>query len=94
MAFGVTSDHLSPLNELFKKVEGSVVQITSKVPSANPTDSQQPGGENQTALGSGFVYDRQGHIITNSHVVGDAKSVDITSIDGNRYTANVTGRDR
>ena len=93
LAFGVTSDHLSPLNELFKKVEGSVVQITSKVPSANPTDSQQPGGENQTALGSGFVYDRQGHIITNSHVVGDAKSVDITSIDGNRYTANVTGRD-
>jgi S1-C subfamily serine protease len=93
LAFGVTSDHPSSLNELFQKVEGSVVQITSKVPSANPTGSQQPGVENQTALGSGFVYDRQGHIVTNSHVVGEAKSVDITSIDGNRYTANVTGRD-
>src|SRR6478672_3160218 len=93
LAFGVTSDHPSSLNELFQKVEGSVVQITSKVPSANPTGSQQPGVENQTALGSGFVYDRQGHVVTNSHVVGEAKSVDITSIDGNRYTANVTGRD-
>lgn len=90
---GVSSDHLSLLNRLFKKVEGSVVQITSKMPIANPNDTQQPGGENRTALGSGFVYDRQGHIVTNSHVVGDAKSVDVTSIDGNRYTANVTGRD-
>src|SRR6187200_2012075 len=93
LAFGVTSDHPSSLNELFQKVEGSVVQITSKVPSANPTGSQQPGVENQTALGSGFVYDRQGHIVTNNHVVGNSKVVDVTSIDGNRYSANVTGRD-
>jgi S1-C subfamily serine protease len=90
---GVSSGHLSSLNELFKKVEGSVVQITSKIPVANPANTQQPGGENRTALGSGFVFDRQGHIVTNSHVVGDAKVVDVTSIDGNRYTANVTGRD-
>ncbi len=44
-------------------------------------------------LGSGFVYDSQGHIITNGHVVGDAKIVDVTFVDGNRYTAKVIGTD-
>jgi S1-C subfamily serine protease len=44
-------------------------------------------------LGSGFVYDKQGHIITNNHVVGDAKIVDVTFVDGNRYTAKVAGSD-
>jgi S1-C subfamily serine protease len=83
----------SNIKDIFKKVEGSVVQVTSKIPITNPNASQQPGGENQTALGSGFVYDRHGHIVTNSHVVGNSKVVDVTSIDGNRYTANVTGRD-
>src|SRR6476469_3731937 len=83
----------SNIKDIFKKVEGSVVQVTSKIPISNPNSSQQPGGENQTALGSGFVYDRQGHIVTNNHVVGNSKVVDVTSIDGNRYSANVTGRD-
>ena len=83
----------SNIKDIFKKVEESVVQVTSKIPITNPNSSQQPGGENQTALGSGFVYDRQGHIVTNNHVVGNSKVVDVTSIDGNRYSANVTGRD-
>lgn len=83
----------SIIKDIFRKVEGSVVQITSKIPLTNPNALQPPGGENQTALGSGFVYDKQGHIITNSHVVGNSKVVDVTTIDGNRYTANVTGRD-
>jgi S1-C subfamily serine protease len=49
--------------------------------------------QNATALGSGFVYDKQGHIITNDHVVGGSKMVDVTFIDGNRYTAKVVGTD-
>jgi S1-C subfamily serine protease len=44
-------------------------------------------------LGSGFVYDKQGHIVTNSHVVGDAKVVYVTFPDGNRYTAKVIASD-
>jgi S1-C subfamily serine protease len=65
------------LNTIFKQVENSVVQIKSKIP------------PNTTALGSGFVYDKQGHIVTNGHVVGDAKVVDVTFVDGNRYSAKV-----
>jgi S1-C subfamily serine protease len=81
----------SPLNTIFKQVENSVVQITSKVPT--PSNPQNPQTPNATALGSGFVYDKLGRIITNNHVVGDAKIVDVTFVDGNRYTAKVIGND-
>src|SRR5215208_6839451 len=79
------------LNSIFKQVENSVVQITRKVPPSSILPS--PESENASALGSGFVYDNKGRIITNNHVVGDAKIVDITLVDGNRYTANVIGTD-
>ena len=79
------------LNSIFKEVENSVVQITRKVPPSSILSS--PESENASALGSGFVYDNKGRIITNNHVVGDAKIVDITLVDGNRYTANVIGTD-
>jgi S1-C subfamily serine protease len=78
--------------DIFNKTENSVVQITTSTPPStipNP-DRQQ---ENMTALGSGFVYDNNGHIVTNNHVVANAKIVDITFIDGKRFTANVTGSD-
>jgi S1-C subfamily serine protease len=81
----------SPLNTIFKQVENSVVQITSKIPT--PSNPQNPQAPNATALGSGFVYDKIGRIITNNHVVGDAKIVDVTFVDGNRYTAKVIGSD-
>jgi S1-C subfamily serine protease len=83
-----TQDH--SLNILFKRVENSVVQVTRKIPTLN---LQNPQTGNATALGSGIVYDTKGHIITNNHVVGTAKIVDVTFIDGNRYTANVVGTD-
>ncbi|HZA07736.1 MAG TPA: trypsin-like peptidase domain-containing protein, partial [Nitrososphaeraceae archaeon] len=79
------------LKTIFKQVQNSVVQITSKVPipSTEPSNPQQ----NSTALGSGFIYDKAGRIITNNHVVGDAKIVDVTFVNGNRYTAKVIGTD-
>src|SRR5918993_3567502 len=80
------------LNSIFKEVENSVVQITRKVPPSSILPPS-PETENATTLGSGFVYDNKGRVITNNHVVGDAKIVDITLVDGNRYTANVIGTD-
>jgi S1-C subfamily serine protease len=85
-------DSLS-LNSIFKQVENSVVQITRKVPPPSSISPPSPESENATALGSGFIYDNKGHIITNNHVVGNAKIVDVTLVDGNRYTANVIGTD-
>jgi S1-C subfamily serine protease len=39
------------------------------------------------------VYDKQGHIITNSHEVGNAKIVDVTFVDEYSYAAKVIGTD-
>jgi S1-C subfamily serine protease len=75
------------LNSIFKQVNNSVVQITSKTPI--PSNSSNQSSSN----GTGFVYDKQGHIVTNGHVVGDAKVVDVTFPDGNRYTAKVIAND-
>jgi serine protease Do len=47
----------------------------------------------QRALGSGFVVDPAGYIVTNNHVVDGAKDVTVTLTDGNKYKAKVIGRD-
>ena len=82
----------SPLKTIFKDVENSIVQITSKIPTGAP-NALNPQSQNATALGSGFVYDKLGHIVTNGHVIGGAKIVDVTFVDGNRFTAKVIGTD-
>ena len=76
-------------SKIFKDVQGSVVQITRE----NKLPTGSPGDENVTSLGSGFVFDKEGRIITNHHVVDDFKNVDVTFIDGNRYVASVVGSD-
>lgn len=77
------------ISKIFKDVQGSVVQITRE----NKQAPDSPGEENVTSLGSGFVFDKEGRIITNHHVVQDSKRVDVTFIDGNRYVASVVGSD-
>src|SRR5215469_16970647 len=83
------------LTSIFKQVENSVVQVTSKVsnPSIRIIINGNPLESQSTRLGSGVVFDKQGHIITNYHVVGNAKTVDVTFVDGNSYNANVIGSD-
>ena len=44
-------------------------------------------------LGSGFVYDKQGHIVTNHHVIEDAETIQVTFLDGNITSATVEGMD-
>jgi len=82
-----------PLKTIFKQLENSVVQITSKISTIGVPNPLNQSSSSVTTLGSGFVYDKQGHIVTNGHVVGDAKVVDVTFPDGDRYTANVTAKD-
>ncbi len=49
--------------------------------------------ETELGLGSGFVYDIEGHIITNYHVVEDATTIQVTFLDGNVTNANRVGED-
>ena len=85
----------SVLTDIFKRVENSVVQVTT-----TRSDPDQliiingvPSSGRNTALGSGFVLDKQGRILTNNHVVDGATKADITFVDGNTYSAKVIGRD-
>lgn len=77
------SDSELTLPELFVRVEKSVVQITDS-DQTNPTESR---------LGSGFVYDNNGHIITNNHVVSGGGKLDVTFLDGTVYRAALIGSD-
>jgi serine protease Do len=73
------------LSELFKHVEKSVVQISSE----DETTTELLGAR----LGSGFVYDTNGHIITNNHVTAGGKNLHITFSDGTIYTGKIVGSD-
>ena len=88
-----SSSNPLPLRTIFKQLENSVVQITSKPPMIGVSNPSNQSSSNVTTLGSGFVYDKQGHIVTNGHVVGDAMIVDVTFVNGNRYTAKVIAND-
>ena len=49
--------------------------------------------QTDAGLGSGFVYDSEGHIVTNYHVIEDAITIQVTFLDGNITYASVVGTD-
>lgn len=73
------------LSDIFDKTEAGVVRINVK---RADTDPRGGGG-----VGSGFVYDSQGRIITNSHVVDKAEKITVTFLDGRSYKAKTVGND-
>jgi serine protease Do len=52
-----------------------------------------PGDGKATSLGSGFVIDPAGYIVTNHHVVGDAREISVGFSDGRQFAARLIGRD-
>jgi S1-C subfamily serine protease len=85
------------LNDAFRKVKDSVVQITTEYKSSSDTSNQlfDTNGANSVhgKSGSGFVYDKSGYIITNYHVVSSAINIVVTFNDGNSYSAKLVGTD-
>jgi len=73
------------LIELFEKSEEGVVKIK-----VERISSQRDTG----GVGSGFVYDNLGHIITNTHVVDGASKAIVTFLDGSQYNAEIIGQDK
>lgn len=88
-------DHSNRLTQIFKQVENSVVQITSSVSTENShiIINGNPLEQQSTRLGSGFIYDTDGHVITNNHVVDGAETVEVAFVNGDSYTAKVIGAD-
>jgi len=71
------------LIEIFERSEPGVIQVNIQRP-------QQIIGN---SVGSGFVFDINGHIITNAHVVKDAEKITVTFLDGRSYNADLIGTD-
>ncbi len=78
-----------PISEIAKLALPSVVEITV----TGDLGENAQGQPAQTAQGSGWVYDDQGHVITNHHVVEGATSVRVMLSDGSSYPATVVGSD-
>ena len=72
------------LIEIFDNSEAGVVRVNVE----RSEDDAVP-----TGVGSGFVFDKKGHIITNAHVIEDAKKVVVTFLDGRSYNAEIIGAD-
>ncbi|WP_406393580.1 S1C family serine protease [Streptomyces sp. NBC_00887] len=78
----------------FKRDAGTVAGVAANaLPSVVTIDAQSGDGEGGT--GTGFVYDKEGHILTNNHVVASAADdgqLTATFSDGKKYDAEVVGR--
>src|ERR1039457_3722200 len=76
--------------DVYHKAIPSVVNITSKTVAYDFFYGPVP----QEGQGSGFIIDKEGHILTNFHVVGNATQVEVTLHNKKTYKAQVIGRDR
>ncbi len=72
------------LTEIFERSEAGVVRV-------NVIKSEQIAGLN--GVGSGFVFDKSGHVITNHHVIDNSEKIVVTFLDGSSYNANIVGSD-
>jgi S1-C subfamily serine protease len=83
-----TNNDTLTLTDLFEETQQSVVQVSG----TSSEDSPFFG----LSLGSGFIYDNSGHIITNFHVIAGSNpdDISITFIDGTVYRARVIGTDQ
>jgi len=84
------------INQIFRRDAPGVVQVTStQVISTNtdPFNFGLPERQTQKALGSGFVMDKAGHIVTNYHVVAGARSVEVSFSNSDNMKARIVGSD-
>ncbi|WP_425614902.1 S1C family serine protease [Anatilimnocola sp. NA78] len=81
-----------------QRVGPSVVHITAQTSLSNVAIAGGPLGGTwripHDGQGSGFVVDKEGHIVTNYHVIDGAKEIEVYLSDGRRATARVVGQDR
>jgi S1-C subfamily serine protease len=86
------------VNQIFRRAAPGVVQVTATqavtAPSVDPFFGLPfPSTQQVEALGSGFVIDKAGHIVTNYHVVESAKSVDVSFSNNESRKAKIVGVD-
>jgi putative serine protease PepD len=78
------------VGEIYRRSFKSVVEITV---ASNAPPGIEGEGQQAQAQGSGFVYDTDGHVVTNEHVVEGADTLSVRFWNGDTYTATVVGTD-
>ncbi len=78
--------------EVYERAHEGVVEVTVTA-SASTGVPFDPSSRAQQAQGSGFVYDEEGHIVTNQHVVYGAERVSVRLANGETYDATILGTD-
>ena len=81
------------VNQIYRRAYRGVVEITVTT-NAGDTSPFGGGGGTAQAQGSGWVYDSDGHIVTNDHVVDGAQSIKVQFWNGRTYSASVVGTDK
>jgi S1-C subfamily serine protease len=84
------SESASAVADVYEAARNSVVEITV---TSSGQSGFPPGSGAQRAQGSGLVYDDEGHIVTNQHVVGGAESISVLFANGESYDAELVGSD-
>ena len=88
-----TTKGLTP-ERIYRQDAPGVVQITAtSVTQTSDPFGQQPSTQTEQSLGSGFVIDKTGHIVTNYHVVQGATKVQVSFSGQDQLTATVVGSD-
>jgi len=88
-ASGSSQDGLPSFASVVKKVEPAVVQVTNEqVQLGQFGQATVPAG-----VGSGVIYDSQGHVLTNNHVVEGANGLEVSLTDGRVFKATLVGAD-
>jgi S1-C subfamily serine protease len=93
-----TSGRALTVNAIYHRAAPGVVQVTAtQVVSSHTVDPffgfTIPRNQKEQALGSGFVIDKAGHIVTNYHVVAGARTVDVSFSNNESMRAKVVGVD-
>jgi S1-C subfamily serine protease len=86
------------IRQIYKRAAPGVVQVTSTTVVSVPPDPFFgnpffPQQQRQQSLGSGFVVDKAGHVVTNYHVVEGARQVRVSFSNGSSMKAKVVGTD-
>jgi len=78
---------------LADRVKPAVVNIAPLSASVKSGETPRDRGPNNPGTGSGVIVDKEGLIVTNNHVVGDAKEVEVRLSDKSKFVGQVIGRD-
>lgn len=78
----------SPFEDFFKEFHGK------RMPQLSPENGEKKRKQKVTSLGSGFIIDKRGYIVTNMHVIQDADEISVILHDDTELKAKIVGRDK